>query len=284
MKKKKNQGIQVPKPIIYLAKTIAFISKDWATSLSARLFTTPIKHKTPKRELNMLKLAQQEWLTVPSINKTVRVYQYGQSSKKVLLVHGWSGRGTQLYKIADALLQQGYSTISYDAPAHGQSDTKTTLMPEFIATNFELEQKYGPFEFAIGHSLGGMSLLNSAKRGLDLKKMIIIGSADKLIDIFHNFTKTLQLNPSIAEKMKDRFEKKFGEPLHNYDAARAALEVNIPTLVIHDIDDFEVPIQCGLAIHKNLKQGDFFQTKRLGHRKILGDDKVIEKIISYIQA
>jgi esterase/lipase len=41
-------------------------------------------------------------------NKSVVVYQYGQSDKKVLLVHGWSGRGTQLVKIADALLKSGF--------------------------------------------------------------------------------------------------------------------------------------------------------------------------------
>jgi esterase/lipase len=51
------------------------------------------------------------------------VYQYGQSDKKVLLVHGWSGRGTQLVKIADALLKSGYSTISFDAlESHLKSD------------------------------------------------------------------------------------------------------------------------------------------------------------------
>lgn len=283
MKKKKPQGIEVPNIVIYIAKSVQFISKDLATTLCSRLFITPIKHKTPKRETAMLNTSKKEWLEVPKINKKVMVYQYGDSPKKVLLVHGWSGRGTQLYKIADALLKQGYATISYDAPAHGQSGTKTTLMPEFIATNFELEKKFGPFEFAVGHSLGGMSLLNSVKRGLNLKKMVVIGSADRIIDIMHMFVKTLKLKPIIAENMQDRFQKKFGEPLHNYDSANAAKEVEIPTLVIHDKDDYEVPIQCGIEIHKALKQGDFYETKRLGHRKILGDEKVIEKIISYLQ-
>jgi alpha-beta hydrolase superfamily lysophospholipase len=55
--------------------------------------------------------------------------------KKILLVHGWSGRGTQLFKIADELLKQGYSTISFDAPAHGKSPGKT-IMVDFITTNF----------------------------------------------------------------------------------------------------------------------------------------------------
>jgi hypothetical protein len=45
----------------------------------------------------MEQISTQKTLHIPTINKSV-VYQYGQSDKKVLLVHGWSGRGTQLVK------------------------------------------------------------------------------------------------------------------------------------------------------------------------------------------
>ena len=81
---------------------------------------------------------------------------------------------TQLFKIADALLKEGYTTISFDAPAHGKSPGNSTIMIEFIASIFELERQFGPFEIAIGHSLGGMAVLNAAKSGLevqDLKKV-----------------------------------------------------------------------------------------------------------------
>ncbi|WP_169051675.1 alpha/beta fold hydrolase [Flavobacterium sp. H122] len=282
MKKKKQQGIEVPKPIIYLAKTLQFISTDWATKFGAAIFTTPIKHKTPKREWHMAEDSKKELVYIPKINKKVVVYHYGDSPKKVLLVHGWSGRGTQLVKFADELLKKGYSTISYDAPAHGKSDTKTTLMPEFIAANLELEKLYGPFDYAIGHSLGGMALLNSVKRGLAVKKLVIIGSGDKIIDILHEFVKKMRLKPIVAEKMKALFEKKFGEPMENYAAHHAAKSVKIPTLVIHDINDYEVPVECGINIHKHLEKGEFFETQKLGHRKILGDDTVINKALHFI--
>ena len=282
MKPKKKQGIEVPKVIIYLSKTIQFFSTDLVTQFGAKIFTTPIKHKTPNRELKMDSNSKQEKIFVPKINKSVIVYHYGDSPKKVLLVHGWSGRGTQLVKFADELIAKGYSTISYDAPAHGKSGTKTTLMPEFIATNLELEKLYGPFEFAIGHSLGGMSLLNSVKRGLQLKKLVVIGSGDKIIDILHEFVKKIGLKPIVAEKMRLLFEKKFGEPMENYAAHIAAKEVNIPTLVIHDENDYEVPIICGTNIHKHLPNGEMFITQKLGHRKILGDEKVILKTLTFI--
>lgn len=114
--------------------------------------------------------SRQELIYVPAIEKSVVTYLYGKSDQKVLLVHGWSGRGTQLFKIADELLENGYSTVSFDAPAHGKSKGDTTIMSEFIASILEIEKQFGPFEIAIGHSLGGMSVLNAIKDGLKVKK------------------------------------------------------------------------------------------------------------------
>ena len=44
-------------------------------------------------------------------------------------------------------------------------------------------RKFGPFEYAIGHSLGSMSILNAIKNGLQIRKLVIIGSGDSVNDI-----------------------------------------------------------------------------------------------------
>jgi alpha-beta hydrolase superfamily lysophospholipase len=64
--------------------------------------------------------------------------QYGQSDKE-FFVHGWSGRGAQLVKIADALLKSGAILHSFDAPAHGKSPANQTIMTDFIAAILEIE-------------------------------------------------------------------------------------------------------------------------------------------------
>jgi len=52
--------------------------------------------------------------------------------------------------------------------------------------------------------------------------------------------------------------------------------------VIHDNDDDEVPVKCGIHIHKYLNNGELMITKGLGHRKILGDTAVVEKVIDFV--
>lgn len=286
MAKKANnptESLKIPQFIILSSKICALISTKLVTAYAARLFTTPIKHKVPKRELEMDHNSIQKTIFVPAIQKNVVVYEYGKSERKILLVHGWSGRGTQLFKIADELLKEGYSTISFDAPAHGKSQGKTTIMSDFIHSILEIEKQFGPFEIAIGHSLGGMSVLNAIKDGLQVKKAVIIGSGDIVQDILDEFIEKLGLKPEISIRLRDRFEDKYQTKMNNYSAYIAAQKVKIPVLVIHDEDDPEVPVKAGIHINENLENGTLFLTQGLGHRKILGNQNVIKRTIEFIK-
>lgn len=281
-KQKQAQVIEIPKAILLTAKFLQAVSPSLTTKFAAKLFTTPIRHKLPKRELHMERDSIQKSIVIPEIQKEIVVYEYGKSDKKVLLVHGWSGRGTQLVKIADELLKMGYMTISFDAPAHGKSKGNSSIMIEFIASILEIEKQYGPFEFAVGHSLGGMSVLNAIKQNLQVKKAVIIGSGDIIQDIIDDFICKLQLKPEFGIKLRDHFEAKFGGKMDDYSAYKAAEKTEIPVFVIHDKDDDDVSVKAAYNIQKHLKQSEIMITEGLGHRKILGDETVIQKIREFI--
>jgi pimeloyl-ACP methyl ester carboxylesterase len=277
------QSLKIPKIILHTSKLIAFFSSKLVTLFAAKLFTTPTKYKVPKRELTMESKSLKSNIHIPAINKEIVLYEYGKSDKKILLVHGWSGRGTQLFKIADALLQKNYKTISFDAPAHGRSSGSSTIMTEFIASIIEIDKIHGPFDGIVGHSLGGMSVLNAIKKGMKVNKAIIIGSGDVVSDIINDFIAKLKLDPKIGISLRSHFEEKYKDDMNNYAASHAAKEVNIPVLVIHDEDDPEVPVSAAHNIHNHLKKGELLITNGLGHRKILGNSKVIEATIEFLE-
>lgn len=286
MSKSKNKikkNLEIPQVILLTAKILQAISPRLTLLFAAKLFTTPIKHKIPKREFLMDKDSSQNTVFIPAIKKEIVLYHYGNSAKKVLLVHGWSGRGTQLVKIADEMLKLGYMTISFDAPAHGKSKGNSSIMTEFIASILEIDKQYGPFEFAIGHSLGGMSVLNAIKQNLQVKKAVIIGSGDIIQDIIDDFIGKLKLKPEYGVKLKDHFEAKFGGKMNDYSAYKAAEKTEIPVLIVHDKDDDDVSVKAAYHIQKHLKNSEIMITEGLGHRKILGDDNVIQKIIEFIK-
>ena len=281
-KNKPKQSQEVPNFIKKIAKTLEVISPSLTTRFASKLFTTPIKHKTPKREMKMDQDSTHKSILIPAINKEIVVYEYGKSDKKVLLVHGWSGRGTQLVRIADELLKNGFATISFDAPAHGKSKGNFSIMTEFIASILELEKQYGPFEYVIGHSLGGMSVLNAIKQNLQVKKAVVIGSGDIIQDVIDDFIAKLEIHPKFGLLLKDHFEKKFGGKMDDYSAFKAAEQIDIPVLVIHDTEDVDVPVKAAYHIQKYLKHSELIITEGYGHRKILGNEAVVQKIISFL--
>ena len=272
----------IPKPVSYFAKILELISSRLASFFGIRLFITPVNFPIPKREQYMLKSAQKKRLHIPEIKKEIEILSYGYSKKKVLLVHGWSGRSTQLFAFADKLLENGYMVISFDGPAHGKSTGKTTMMPEFLKTIQKINTTFGPFEAAIGHSFGATSLYNAAATFLDIKTFIAIGSGDRISDIISNFVKNLYLNEKSAKKIQLGLEKKWMIHVDDFSSSAVAKKIKIPVLVVHDTIDGDVPVSCAYRIRQNLEKGSLLITNGLGHTKILRNNEIVHKSIKFI--
>ena len=271
----------VYKMVLLKGKFLQTISLKLGTNYAIKIFRSPIRFTTPKRELPMLTASRKEMLMIEELQKEIMVYHYGNSNKKVLLIHGWSGRGTQLNKIADMFLEQGFMTISFDAPAHGHSTGIETMMSEFIVCVRVLSEKYGPFDFGIGHSLGGMALLNSINRGVPFKKAICIGSGNSIFEIMKDFVAKLEMKPIIAQRMKEHYDTLFGVDLETFSSYNVAKNIEIPVLIIHDTDDKDVSVLCAYDINNHLKNGTLMITNGLGHSKILADSTVLENIRNF---
>jgi pimeloyl-ACP methyl ester carboxylesterase len=231
----------------------------------------------------MRESAKHELFEIPAIQKKVMVYTYGYSKKRVLIVHGWAGRGTQLFQLADKILENKMMVISFDAPAHGLSPSKTTSMTEFIETINEINKKYGPFDAAVGHSFGGMTLINSVAKGLNINKLVTIGADNSIPQIFKYFIKKIELKPIIATKLEVYFERQYKAKIDCFTSEKAAKKVDIPTLVIHDSEDKYVGVRSAIAIRQNLDNGELLITNGLGHHKIFKNKYIIQRIINFIQ-
>lgn len=272
------------KNISQFGKVLQFFSPFLVTKFCARIFSTPLNFKTPERELMFRKSAKNELVLIPKLDQKVMVYSYGYSPKKVMIVHGWAGRGTQLYELSDKILENKMMVISFDCPAHGLSEGKTTNMLEFLATIQEIDKKFGPFDVVIGHSFGAMTLLNAVARNhVRAQKLVILGADNSITEVLKSFVSSLALHPKIASNLKTHFEKKLQDKFDHYTSCEAAKKVIIPTLVIHDTQDKYVPVSSAIEIRQNLKHGELLITNGLGHHKIFKDKSIIERIINFIK-
>ncbi|PID71285.1 MAG: alpha/beta hydrolase [Flavobacteriales bacterium] len=277
----KNEPFAIPKSIINTGKFLHFFSSSLAKNFAIKVFSTPPEFKTPEREEMMRKSAKQELIDVPEIGKKIMTYTYGYSKKKVLLVHGWAGRGTQLFAIADKLLENGMMIVSFDAPAHGLSEGKTSSHFDYVAAIHTINKKYGPFYAAVGHSFGGITLLDALSKKHFLDKLVIIGIVASTKEILNDFVKKMQLKPIVAKKMEHYYIKKYNVNFNSISASQTAKKVHIPTLVLHDTEDKDSDVSNAFKVRQSLKNGKIAIFKGLGHRRILREPKILDAIVDF---
>src|SRR5512143_3230844 len=118
-----------------------------------RAFFSPARYEVKPTEREVL-----EWgnnYRVPFDGGELAVTTWGCNDRPaVLLMHGWGGARAQMTGFVDALLFTGYRTVTYDQPAHGESDGRMTNLLEIAPTMDLIAQREGPFHAIIAHSFG----------------------------------------------------------------------------------------------------------------------------------
>ena len=280
--KKQRPTVRIPASIRFVVWLSQSISNALATKVALYLFFRPQRFKTPVREHQMRDAAEQIKFYASSIQKEIQVYRLQGKKQKVLLIHGWSGRGTQLFSFAGELQKENCEVITFDMPAHGQSPGNKTNVLELTYCIQDINQKFGPFDAAIAHSLGGFALLRGIKDGLPLQSAAIIGSGDSIKGVFYRFSQQLHFSEKITERMITTVEKQFGTKLETYSSSMSIKEIDIPLLIVHDKDDKEAPYECSITLHDLARNSQLKLTSGLGHHRILRDSKTVQHIIQFL--
>ena len=284
MENKKNTSpvLRIPTWIRFGVWLSQQLSTSLATQVALYLFFRPQRFKRPVREQEMYEHALQTSCYVPEIDKVVQVFRFAGKGAKVLLLHGWSGRGTQLFAFADELRKSNAEVVTFDMPAHGQSLGNKTNIFELVACIKEVHAKYGPFDHAIAHSMGSMALLRTLRDGIPIKSAAIIGSGDKIRNVFYRFSEQLQFSDKVTEQMIQTVEKQFGMNLENYSSSMSLEHLKMPLLIVHDKDDKETHFACSKDLHEIANNSELLLTTGLGHHRILRDSKTVQHIIQFI--
>lgn len=283
-KRKYNQGVVVPKALMLLIYFLEFLNPYWGMRLAAFFFSKPFRYKRPKRELPIFSRAQRSTYLVQKLNKTVWCYHWSGKGPKIVLVHGWSSRATNFYEIIEKLILLDYNVYAFDAVAHGESKGIITNIPELIKTLEELIQEWGPVEAILGHSGGGFASAYVVAQNPRIKKLILISPFNKVTDVFKKYFEMIQLGEKARLLMIGYFTKLTGKKVQELSGELSAQAIRAKTLVIHDRKDKEVQVEDSIDIVKNLKNGQLILTEGLGHRRILRDEMVINKLVNFLKS
>ncbi len=250
-----------------------------------RLWFSPRRFRTPQRERLWLKAAQRQYLDTPD-NGEVAVYQWGRTGPRILLVHGWNGRATQLGTFIEPLNEAGYKVLAFDCPAHGHSPGKQTNLIEIAHALRAVSARFGPLEGIIAHSFGVAVTAYALRHlGVGARRVVCLSPPGRMQYLFNKFCDMVRLPVRAREAFELEVRENFGEDVWEQLSPEANVELleDVPALLIHDEHDRDVTLSQAEILHEAWPGARLLRTSGLGHRKILRDPEVIAHTVRFLQ-
>lgn len=281
----------------YLGSIFPALIGRWAYKLWFQTHRSPI---IPKREQNWLKTTSRIEAVKVSIDEfgigTIPIMTYYWENKEanndsplIMLVHGWTGRGSQMGAFAEPLLKAGFRVLAFDNHAHDKTPGNSTHIFIQSAVQSALADKlspvYGPIYGIVAHSFGGMVTPYSLNKGMQTQKVVCISPPSHFDFLLARFTQSLHLPKSIQNYMVNRFKKEYGNDLiERVSSTNTSKNLgDIPVLIIHDEDDEDVLISESEQLHRVWPNSEMIRTQGLGHRRILYNAQVIENTVNFLK-
>jgi hypothetical protein len=246
--------------------------------LATELFCTPRRSERTTQEDQLVQSADIRFLS-----SGLKTYSWGTAGAgpKVLFMHGWNGRGTQLSAFIEPLRAKGCQVVTFDGPAHGDSPGEQAHGIMFAEAIIQAEKELGPFHSVLGHSVGATAIVIAMRRGLNIPKAVLISPAS-IIGIMHRFASELQFSPAVTEKFIERVALKANAHAEEREIALLVPYLKANILVFHDHEDTEIPIADSINFAAAYPGAKLVQTNGHGHRRIIRAGEVVQPAVDFL--
>ena len=267
------------------------IARRWVT----HLFCTPPRHPHPALEKEWIARSRSlavegpngriaAWRWAPDVTMAAGAEAAGATApRRVLLMHGWGGRGTQLHAFIQPLLDAGYEVVALDGPAHGFSDSRYASMLHFARAIRAVVDRVGGVHGVIAHSLGGAATSLALAQGwVRAERVVTIAAPTDFDGYSRYFARQFNVSDAVRDAMQKHLERRLGFTWAELEGGRLAALNSTPALVVHDRGDKEVPFAAGERIAACWPGALLLPTERLGHRRILRDPAVVARAVEFM--
>lgn len=277
---KKIKYFLLTKSIGFGLNITSYLQPKKATAIAYKLFSEPRTGKLDKKALpKMLQNVSSQ--NIETDEHFAETYIWSGNENVVLLVHGWESNTSRWEKLLPYLQETGSTIVAIDAPGHGLSGGKEFNVVKYGSYIEAAVKQYKP-NILIGHSIGGAACIYFHTHfENNLQKMVVLGAPSEFKNLITNYVRLLSLNNRMKNLLETYFTEKFKKEINSFSMAAFAKEIQIPGLVVHDVNDNIVSFEEGKKIAEAWKSSTFIQTKGLGHS--LHNEEVYEKIVTFLK-
>jgi pimeloyl-ACP methyl ester carboxylesterase len=229
---------------------------------------------------------------LPPPDQTVRVcvdgtwiaaWRWGEGPA-VMLVHGWEDDHRTFATMVAAFVARGQAVVTFDLPAHGRSDGEIAILPTIARAIEKITQVLGPVKALAGHSFGGAAVTYAVATGLKVERAAILAAPVSLARALDLVARQLNLSPERAAGVRAELHRRTGVAIEALELEPLAGRLTIPALIIHSRDDRMVQSRAGERLAQAWQGSELLLVDGLGHRRILSDPALIERLAAFFRA
>ena len=258
-----------------------------AVRAALRLFGAPLPPRWLRRPTRWDAHWHAERWPFEDASLTLRMPIAQADAPTVLLVHGWGGHAGQLLALADAIAAQGLRPVLLELPAHGDNAGQVSNLPQFAraidyAAARLLDQGH-TLHAVVAHSLGANAAAHATSRGMAAARLVLLAPPASARDYTRFFAQVFGLSEATRARMQALIEAREGVLMANFEPQAVGGRIHVPTLVVHDRGDRINPFAHGEAFVRAIAGARLFATDGLGHRKLLGDERVLREVARFLR-
>lgn len=262
------------------ATFLSWLGPKAASPMLQRLFLSPMPRPLHKRELAIMERAQVQRVAFDA-RREIPLYTWGERGPLILLVHGWSGRGSQLSGYVEALLAKGFRVAAFDAPGHGLADGKLAALPWWTRSALLAKEHLGPIHGVLAHSLGTAAVTRAQADGLDAKALVYVAPPENPGNYLYKTAETLGFSRAAATLAQAEIEARFSVTMDDFQGRVLGPQMGAELQVFHDEGDQEVLFSEGEALVSHWPNARLQSFHGLGHNRILREPAVLSGAVSF---
>ncbi len=210
---------------------------------------------------------------------------FGEGQNLVIVSHGWADNSSGFEAMIINLLSQGFKVAAIDHIAHGKSAGKQTHLLNFIetlnATIEHFEQREHHIHAIVAHSMGAVATLNLPEDKLANKKLILIATPIHFFELMFEKVNKAGISTKLLTHVLENIGAEFNRQWQSLCLSQHTSKLSEHIHFIHDEQDKYASYQ-NLTDYLQTHKSPLFTTQGLGHRRLLGDTKVIQHITQVI--